>query len=103
MSYPETKAVRATEAYSPFWAILSVFTTLILLQVSSMIGDFSQRSQLKAARSQLQPMMAQAMTINQTTDAVGRELVAMSSTSAEAVKIINEFKIQLNKPTVAGK
>jgi hypothetical protein len=89
---------RAVNVYSPFWPVFIVFATLIFVQAAYVIGDFQQQSQLKTARAQLQPLMVQAQTINQTTEAVGRELMAMSTNSPEAAKIIKEFKIQLNHP-----
>lgn len=37
-------------AYSPFWAVWSVFATLIVLQVIGLVNDFSDRSQILASR-----------------------------------------------------
>jgi len=88
----------AAKTYSPFWALCLLFATLIALQVAYVINDFEQRSQIKTMRAQLKPTLTQAQTISQTTEAVGRDLVTLSANSAEAAKIIAEFKIQLNKP-----
>ncbi len=93
----------AAKTYSPFWALCLVFATLITLQIAYVINDIEQRSQIRVARAQLQPMLNKAQTISQTTEAVGRDLVTLSTSSAEAAKIIAEFKIQLNKPAEAKK
>jgi len=88
----------AAKTYSPFWALGLVFATLIFLQAWYLKDDFNQRSQIEATQAQLKSLVGQAQTINQTTEAVGRELFALSSTSEEAARIITEFKIQLNQP-----
>jgi|SRR6267378_1447821 len=93
----------AAKNYSPFWAIGLVFATLIFLQAWYVRDDFKQRSQIKAASEQLKGLVGQAQTISQTTEAVGRELVALAATSSEASNIITEFKIQINKPAEAAK
>ena len=84
--------------YSPFWALGLLIITLIFLQAWYVKDDFSQRSRINAESAQLQGLVRQAQTISQTTEAVGRELVALSAESEEAKKIIVEFKIQLNQP-----
>ena len=86
------------KSYSPFWALLVLCATLIFLQATYLIDDFRQKSQIQAAREQLKTALAQAQTISQTTEAVGRELVTLAANSPEAAKIISEFKIQLNQP-----
>ena len=88
----------AAKTFSPFWALCLLFATLIFLQAAYVIDDFNQQSQIQAARAQLKPMLTQAQTISQTTEAVGRDLVSLSANSGEAAKIIAEFKIQINKP-----
>jgi len=92
------------KTYSPFWPVGFVFATLIFLQAWYVKDDFNQRSQIKAAGAQLKGLVGQAQTINQTTEAVGRELDALAAAdSEEAKKIIAEFKIQVNKPAEAAK
>jgi len=93
----------AAKTYSPFWALCLLFATLMFLQATYLIDDFKQKSQIEAARAQLKGALTQAQTISQTTEAVGRELVALAPTSPEAAKIIAEFKIQLNQPAAAKK
>ena len=84
--------------YSPFWVLTLVFLTLVFLQVVYLRGDFLKRDQIRAAREQLTAPLNKAQTINQMTEAVGRELLALAPDSPEAAKIIAEFKIQLNAP-----
>ena len=90
------------KTYSSFWALGLVFVTLIVLQNFYLWEDFTKRSQIKAASAQLKGLVGQAQTISATTEAIGRELVAISSGSEEAKKIIAEFKIQINKPPDQG-
>ena len=86
------------KTYSPFWALGLLILTLGFLQGAYLVDDFDQRSKITVARSQMEGLVRQAQTISQTTEAVGRELFALSSTSEEAARIITEFKIQLNQP-----
>ena len=89
----------AAKTYSPFWALILVFATLIFLQAWYVLkDDINQRSQIEATQAQLKSLVGQAQTINQTTEAIGRELMALSSSSEEAARIITEFNIQLNQP-----
>jgi len=96
---PNSGPGRAAKSYSPFWALLLVFAALIYLQFAYVMDDFKQRSQIRAASAQLNTARTQAQTIRQTTEAVGRDLLAMSTNSAEAAKIISEFKIQISNPS----
>lgn len=98
MNPQSTDNRNAMKTYSPFWALLLLCATLGFLQSTYLIDDFKQKSQIQAARAQLKPTLTQAQTISQTTEAVGRELVALGAGSPEAAKIISEFKIQLNQP-----
>ena len=89
----------ATRLYSPFCVLVLVFLTLLFLQAVYLRGDFIKHNQIRAARDQLNAPLAKAQTINQMTEAVGRELLALAPDSPEAAKIIAEFKIQLNTNT----
>ena len=88
----------AGNIYSPFWALWVVFLTLLFLQSTYLVGDYKQQSEIQAVRLQIKSAVAQAQAVSQTTEAVGRELVALSGKSTEAAKIIAEFKIKLNAP-----
>ena len=103
MNPQDTDIRPKTKTYSPFWALGLLFATLIFLQVSYVIEDSKQQTQIQAARAQLKPALTQAKTISQTTEAVGHELVALAPKSPEAAKIIAEFKIQLNNPPQSKK
>lgn len=87
-----------SESYSPFWVLALVFLTLIFLQTVYLRGDFTKRDQIQAARQQLTAPLNKAQTINQMTEALGRDLLAWATNSPEAARIIAEFKIQLNAP-----
>lgn len=89
---------RPSKTYSSFWALGLLIVTLMFLQTTYLIDDYKQKSQIEAARIQINPTLAQARTISQTTEAVGRELVTLAPDSPEAAKIIAEFRIQLNQP-----
>ena len=106
---PSTKPFSGDDApdpdrhYSPFWVLTAVFLTLVVLQTIYLRGDFTKRNQIRVAREQLTAPLAKAQTINQMTEAVGRELLALSADSPEAAKIITEFKIQINAPASPAK
>ena len=94
-----TQAGQAENCYSPFWAVWLVFVTLAIVQVLYFADDSRDRSRLQAAENQLQNSLNQVRAVNQTLEAVGRELVALAPKSPEAARIVNEFKIKLT-PTV---
>ena len=83
------------KSYSPFWAIWIVFLTFVFLQASYFHDDFTQRSRIEAAETQLKTPLTQTLAINRTIEAVSRELLALAPDSAEAAKIIAEFNIIL--------
>ena len=103
MNPQETDIRSAPKRYSPFWALGLVFATLIFLQASYLIDDFKKQAQIQNARAYLKPALTHARTISQTTEAVGRELVALSAKSPEAARIVAEFKIQYNNPPPSKK
>ena len=100
---PSDRAANPPGRYSPFWVLAAVFVALIYLQTTYLVGDFSKRGQIRAAREQLSAPLNKAQTINQMTEAVGRELLTLSTDSPEAAKIIAELKIQLNAPATVAK
>jgi hypothetical protein len=77
--------------YSPFWALAVVFLTFCFLQGMTVKNSLKQRSQLEAAQAELQKMIPQALTINQTVENLGRDLLSM--TNQEARQIVADFKI----------
>ena len=87
------------KTYSPFCPLITVFLVFLFVQCAHLVDDVRQRSQINAVRAQMKTGLAQAQTVNQTTESVGRDLVALSSNSAEAAKIISEFKIRVNPIT----
>jgi hypothetical protein len=101
MNATDPHAAPAASHHSPFWALLAVFGVLLFLQAMYVLDDFKQRSQILSARAQLKTALTQAGALNQTTEAVGRDLLALSTNSVEAAKIIAEFKIKLNTPPKA--
>ncbi len=90
-------------SYTPFCVLALVFATLVFLQAIYLKGDFTRRNQIQAARAQMTESLNKAQTINQMTEAVGRELLVLAEDSPEAAKIIAEFKIQLNQPPQPAK
>ena len=89
--------------YSPFCVLTAVFLSLVFLQAVYLRGDFLKRGQIRTAREQLTAPLNKAQTVTQLTEAIGRELLTMSTDSPEAKKIIEEFKIQLNAPANPSK
>ena len=89
------------KAYSLFFPVWLVFLVFALVQGAHLVDDFRQYSQIKSIRTQFKPALTQAQTVNQTTEAVGRDLVAIAPNSPEAAKIISEFKIRIGSPAGA--
>jgi hypothetical protein len=95
---PDDASRPAPQNNSPFWALLGLFLALGFLQAAYLIDDYGKRAQVLAALAQIQAVAAKARTINQTTEAVSRDLIALSARSPEAEKIVAEFNIRRNKP-----
>ena len=77
--------------YSPFWALIAVFLTFVLMQAASLRNVLQQRKNLLAAQVELQKIVPQALTINDTLEKLGRDLLSM--TNKEARQIVADFKI----------
>ena len=86
------------QTFSPFWALVILFITLGFLQTAYLVDDTSKCDQTQTARAQLKKDFVQARTINQTTEAVGRELIVLSAKSPEARKIVAEFNLEIKNP-----
>lgn len=85
-----------SQSYSPFWALAAVFLTFAFLQGVNLKNILDQRSQLEAAQVNLQKIIPQALSINQTIENLGRDLLSM--TNKEARQIVADFKIAPSAP-----
>jgi len=83
-----------SRTYSPFCGVTVVFLTFIVLQGIGVKNVFQQRENLQSTRAELQKILPQAQTINQTVENLGRDLLSM--TNKEARQIIADFKIAPN-------
>ena len=89
--------------YSPFWAVLAVFLTLIVLQLFSLRQGARDRTQLRATHVSLGGSLTQANTVTLTVERVGQDLLAMAAANnAEAAKIVAEFRIATNAVPAAA-
>jgi len=78
---------------------MMVFLTLIAMQTAYVIGDFRERAQIRATQAELAKTLSAAQQINQTTEALGKELIELADAkSAEAAKIVAEMNIKVNAP-----
>lgn len=87
---------KPSPTYFPFWALLAVILTLIFLYSFDLKNLFEQRAQLKAAQAEREKIVPQALTINQTVENLGRDLLSM--TNKEARQIVADFKIAPSTP-----
>ena len=84
-------------SYSPFWAIALILAGLIVLELFNVIESTRQTSRLNAMIADSMRNYSRAQTILQTTEKVGRDLLALSAAgSTESGKIVSEFKMQVN-------
>ena len=84
-------------AYSPFWAIVLIAVGLLGLELSNVVESARQQGRLKAMLAESGNGFSRAQTILQTTEKVGRDLLALTAAgSTEAGKIVSEFKMQIN-------
>ena len=82
-------------SYSPFWPLTAVFLTFTFLQGVNLKNILEQRSRLQSTLVEFKRVMPQALTINQTVENLGRDLLSM--TNQEARQIIADFKIAGNQ------
>lgn len=92
----------APRSCSPFRALAVLFITVGFQQGAYLINDFGTCDRIQLARSELKTVLAQARTINQTTEAVGRDLIVLASKSPEAARIVAEFKLEISNPAPAA-
>ena len=85
--------------YFPFWALTSVFLTFVVMQGVNLKNVIEQRSHLKSTHAELMKIVPQALSINQTVENLGRDLLSMTN-NKEARQIIADFKIA---PSNSGK
>lgn len=85
---------KSPQTYSPFWALTAVFLTFLILQAMNLKASFDQRTRLKETQAQMEKLVPQANTINQTVENLGRDLLSM--TNQEARQIVADFKITPN-------
>ena len=86
----------SSQNYSPFWAIMAVFLTLSFLQAMNLKNMLEQRKSLEETRAQMQKASGQAITIKNTIESLGKDLLSM--TNKEAQQIVADFKIAPNVP-----
>jgi len=89
-------------AWSPFWPVLLVFISFLAIQCVYLKNALQQRRQMQDSIAQADTqMIPRANELNKAVESLGRDLVEMAPNSPEAMKIVNEFKIQLNNPPAA--
>ena len=93
----------AEKSYPPFWALWIVFLTMACLQAAYLSNELRQQSRIEATLAEMKVPLAQSQAVNQTIEAIGRELLALSADSTEAAKIVAEFKIKLTEPAKPAK
>ena len=91
----KTNNHNSPQSYSPFWALTAVFLTFTFLQGVNLKNILEQRVRLQNTLVEFKRIMPQALTINQTVESLGRDLLSM--TNQEARQIIADFKIAGNQ------
>ena len=71
------------------------YVALAFWQALSFVDDSQDRDRLMLTENQLRASLSQVRAVNQTLDAVGRELVVLAPDSFEAARIVNEYKIKV--------
>ena len=93
----------STASYSPFWALFAFFAALTFLQASYLLNDISERDRLQSAQIRMNAALHNAKIVNQTLESTSQDLLTLSAESAEAAKIVTEFKIQFTTPAKLDK
>lgn len=90
-------------SHSPFWAVWSVFATLVVMQVIGLVNDLSERAQILALKQETEKLMPEVERINRSTELMGRGLVDLANAgSSEAKRIAAELQIKVSPPAEAG-
>jgi len=82
--------------YSSFTPILILVLSFLFVNVIQIWGTVGQRSDLLKLRSQVSEVLAKAQTINETSEGILRDLVAMAPNSPGAQKIVTDFQVRVN-------
>ncbi len=91
-----------SRVWSPFWPVLLVFISSLAIQCVYLKNALQQRRQMQDSIAQADTQMVpRANELNKAVESLGRDLVELAPNSPEAMKIVNEFKIQLNAAPAA--
>ncbi|NJK91315.1 MAG: hypothetical protein HC904_05470 [Blastochloris sp.] len=82
--------------YTAFWPLFIVLTTVLLISGTELLGLLNQRQEIRHAIRQLEEPVQQSKVISGTLARLSRELILLSSSSAEARKIVQDFGIQFS-------
>lgn len=92
----------AEKRFSSFTPILILVLSFLFVNVIQITNTISQRGELKKAHTQVEALqveldkvLPQAKTINDTIEGLLRDLVAMAPNSPGAQKIVTDFQIRL--------
>lgn len=98
MAVPTPQGNDVTTRYTPFRALLGLCLAVAVLQGLQVIDALADLRQIRDARRQLAPNLKQALTVNQTMEALGHDLRVLAGTSPCAAGLIVEFGLQEPRP-----
>ena len=90
----EEAAAQVQNSYNAFLPLAIITTALCVMLSMQIYQMLAQRAFLKQNIAKLQPAIQEARVISGTVSQLSRELLLLSSTSAEAKKIVQEFQIR---------
>lgn len=93
MSNETSSSVRQ---FSPFWAIVLIVVSLLFLNIAQLTNTFNQRSQIIAAKTEMEKNLPKAQFINQTFEALGRDLLALAPSNQTVAKLVQELGLRQN-------
>ena len=93
MSNESSSSVRQ---FSPFWAVLFLILSLLFVNIVQLTTTFKQRSQIIAAKTEMEKNLPKAQFINQTFEALGRDLLALAPSNQTVAKLVQELGLRQN-------
>jgi hypothetical protein len=90
--------IQSTKRFSSFTPILILVLSFLFVNVIQITNTITQRSELKKIQVKMDAVLPQAKTINETSEGLLRDLVAMAPSSPGAQKIVTDFQVRLSNP-----
>ncbi len=87
---------RYSSRFSAFWPVLFIVLSLLFVNVVQLGSTLSQRSQINAAKAEMTKNLEKARFINQTFEALGRDMLALAPSNEAVAALVKELGLRQN-------